>query len=85
MESLLGEEQVSSCQPSVATQKRFKFWSDCWITLECLQEFLEAIFLVLAIESLLYESNNRSRQTRITVEKGYNIWSDCWIALKVLQ
>jgi hypothetical protein len=85
MESLLGEEEVSSCQISVTAQKRLNFWSDRWITPECLQEFLKAIFLVVGIESLLCESNIRSRQTRITVEKGYNIWSDCWIALKVLQ
>ena len=61
MESLIGEEQVSSCQTSVTAQKRLNFSSDNWITPECLHEFLEAIFLVVGIESLLCEANVRSR------------------------
>ena len=51
MESLLGEEQVSSCQTSVTAQKRFNFTSDRWTPPEFLQEFLEAIFLVVPMKS----------------------------------
>jgi len=40
--------------------------------IECLQEFLEAIFLEVAIESLLYEVNFWSRQTRVTAHKASN-------------
>jgi len=63
MESLLGLEHVSSCQTSVTAQMRCNFLSDRCITPEFLQEFMEAIFLVVATESLLYEANVRSRQT----------------------
>jgi hypothetical protein len=84
MESLRAEEEVSSFQISVTAQKRLNFWSDRWITPECLHEFLEAIFLVVPTESLLCEANIQSRQTRITGEKGSNFWSDRWIELKVL-
>jgi len=61
MESLIGEEQVSSCQTSVTAQKRLNFLSDRWITPDCLQEFLEAIFHVVVVEFLLCEANVRSR------------------------
>jgi hypothetical protein len=66
MKTLLGEEQVSSCQTSVTAQKRFNFRSDRWIPPEFLQEFLKAIFLVVDIPSLPYEANVWSRQTRVT-------------------
>jgi hypothetical protein len=72
MEALLGEVQVSSCQSSITTQKRLNFLSDRWITPEFLLEFLEAIFLVVAMESLLCEANFPSRQTRITAKKCSN-------------
>jgi len=84
MESLLGEEQVWSCHTIVTAQKRLNFLFDRWITLEFLQQFLEAIFLVVTMESLLYEAKVRSRQTRLTAQKGYNFWSDRWIVLKFL-
>jgi len=72
MESLLGEEELSSCQTTVRVQKRLNFSSDNWITPEFLQEFLEAIFLVVAKESLLCKANVQSRQTRVTPQKGSN-------------
>jgi hypothetical protein len=61
MESLLGEEQVWLCQTSVTTQKCLNFLADRWITPEFLHEFLETIFLVVAIECLLYKAKIRSR------------------------
>jgi len=84
MEALFGEEQVSSCQTTVTTQKYLNFLSDRWITPEFLQEFLKAIFLVVVMESLLCEAKVRSRQTRVTAQKGSNFWSDRWIMLKFL-
>jgi hypothetical protein len=59
MEALFGEEQVLSCQTTVTAQKHLNFLFDCWITPEYLQEFLEAIFLVVAMESLLCEAKVR--------------------------
>jgi hypothetical protein len=85
MESLLGEEQVSSCQTSVTAQKRLNFWSDHWITPEFLQDFPEAIFLAVAIKSIRCEAKVRWRQTRVTTQKGSNILSDRWIVLKCLH
>ena len=84
MESLLTEEQVLSCQISVTAQKNLTFWSDRWITPECLQEVVEAILLVVAFETQLCKGNVRSHQMRVTAEKGYNFWSDRWIVLKFL-
>jgi sulfur relay (sulfurtransferase) DsrC/TusE family protein len=85
MESLLGEEQVSSCQTTVTAQKRLNFLSDRWIVLKFLQEFLEAFFLLVAMKSLRCEAKVRSRQTRVTAQKGSNVSSDRWIVLKFLQ
>jgi hypothetical protein len=85
MKSLLGEEQVSSSQSSITAPKRLNFWSDRWITPQFLQEFLEAIFRVVALISLLYEAKVRSRQTRVTAQKGSNFLSDRWIVLIFLQ
>jgi hypothetical protein len=85
MESLLGEQQVSSCQTTVTAQKSLNFLSNRWITPEFLQDFLEAIFLVVAMKSLLYKAKVRSRQTRVTAQKGSNFLSDRWIVLKFLQ
>jgi hypothetical protein len=61
MESLLGDEEVSSCQTTVTAQKHLNFLSGRWITPEFLQEFLEAILLVVSMKSLLYEATVRSR------------------------
>jgi len=68
MESVLGEEQVSSCQTSVTAQKRLNFWSNRWITPEFLQEFLEAIFLVVDTQSLPYKAKVWSRQARVMAQ-----------------
>jgi len=74
MESLLGEEEVSLCQTSVTTQKHLNFWTACWITPEFLQEFLEAIFLVVVMESLLCEEQVSSSRTGIAAQKRLNVW-----------
>jgi hypothetical protein len=85
MESLLVEEEVLSRKTQITAEKGHNFWSDCWISLQYLQLFLEALFLLLPIESLLGEEEVLSRQTGITAEKRHNFWSECWIALIYLQ
>ena len=66
MESLIGEEEDSSCHTTVTTQRHLNVLSDRWIAPEFLQEFLEAIFLIETMESLLCEANVRLCQTRVT-------------------
>jgi hypothetical protein len=55
MESLLVEEDVLSCQTRIIAEKGHNFWSDRLIALKFLQEFPEAIFLVVPMDSLLVE------------------------------
>jgi len=56
MESLLGEEEVSSLETRLPVRKGHNFLSDLWIALKFLQEFAEAVFLVVDVESLLGEA-----------------------------
>jgi hypothetical protein len=60
------------CQNSITAQNRLNFWSDRWITLKFLQEFLEDVFVIVGMESLLNEAEVPSRQTRETAQKGSN-------------
>ena len=46
--------------------------SDSWITLKFLQEFLEAVFVGVAIKTLLGDKEVWSGQTRVTTPKGPN-------------
>ena len=85
MQSIPCEANVCSRQTRVTTEKRFNILSDCWIVLKFLQEFLEALFLLVAMKSLRCEAKVRSRQTRVTAQKGSNFWSYRWIVLKFLQ
>ena len=85
MESLLVEEEALWSQTRMTGEKGYKFWSDHWIAVQVLEQFLEFVFLVLPMESLLVEVDVMLRQTGIKGEKGHNFWSDRWIALKVLQ
>jgi hypothetical protein len=85
MESLPVEDDVMWRQTGIKAEKGHKIWSDRWIAVQVLQQFLEGVFLVLPMESLLVEDDVMSRQTGIKAEKGHNFWSDRWIALKVLQ
>jgi len=85
MESLLVEYDVMSRQTGIKAEKGYKFWSDRWIAVQVLEQFLEFVFLLLPMESLLVEVDVMLRQTGIKAEKGHNFWSDRWIALKVLQ
>jgi len=65
MESLLVEDDVVSRQTGIKAEKGLKFWSDRWIAVQVLKQFLEAVFLALPMESLLVEVDVMSRQTGI--------------------
>jgi hypothetical protein len=47
MESLLDEEEVLSRQTEITAEKGYNFWSDRWIALNVLHEFLEAVVVVV--------------------------------------
>jgi hypothetical protein len=68
MESLLVEEEVLLRQTGITAENGHNFWSGRWIALIFLQEFLEALFLVVPVESLLVEEEVLSHQTGITAE-----------------
>jgi hypothetical protein len=72
VESLLGESEFSSFETRVPVRMVINFWSDCWIALKFLQEFPEAVFLVVDVDSLLGESEVSSLETRVLVRKGHN-------------
>jgi len=72
MESLLVEDDVMSRQTRIKAEKGHKFGSDRWIAVQVLQQFLEAVFLVLPMESLVVEMDVMSRQTGRKAERGHN-------------
>jgi len=72
VESLLGEAEVSTVETKVPVRKGHNFSSDRWIALKFLQEFPEAVFLVVDVESLLGEVEISSLKTRVPVRKGHN-------------
>jgi hypothetical protein len=51
--------------------------------LKCLHEFLEAVFLCVALDSLL--DDEEVRQPSVTCQKGHNVLSSRWIAFKFLH
>ena len=53
--------------------------------LKRLQQFPEAVFLVVAMEALLSEGQVSLCQTTVTAQKHLNFLSDRWITLKILQ
>jgi len=69
----------------VTAQKGHKFLSDSWIALKYLEEFIEVVFLGVALESILGDREVWSGETRVTAQKAQNFLSDSWIALKVLE
>jgi len=69
MESLLDELEVLLLQTGIIVEKGHNFWSDRWIAMKVLQEFLKAVFIVLPVESLHVEEEVLSRKTGITTEK----------------
>ena len=69
MECQLDELEVLSFQTGITVEKGYNFWSDPWIAMKVLQQFPEALSLVLPMESLLVEEEVLSRKTGITAEK----------------
>jgi hypothetical protein len=67
VESLLGEAEVSTVETRVPVRKGHNFLCHRWIALKFLQEFPEAVFLVLDVESLLVKSEVSSLETRVPV------------------
>jgi hypothetical protein len=72
VESLLVKSEVSSLETRVSVRKGNNFLSDRWIALKFLQEFSEAVFLVVDVESLLGEPEVSTVETRVPVRKGHN-------------
>jgi hypothetical protein len=81
--------RVSSGQTRVPAQEVHNSWSDRWIVLKFLLEFLEAVFLSVALKLLLENHNiwsgHTKNQTRVPAQEVRNSWSDRWIVLKFLQ
>jgi len=71
VESLLDEAEVSTLETRVQLRKGHNFRSDRWIALKFLQEFPEAVFLVVDVESLLGEAAVSSLETRVPIRKGH--------------
>jgi hypothetical protein len=72
VESLLGEEEVSSLHTRVPVRKSHNFGSDRWISLKFSQEFPDTIFLGVDVESLLDEEEVSSLDTSVPVRKDHN-------------
>jgi hypothetical protein len=72
VESLLGEADDSSLETRVPVRKGHNFLCDRWISHKFLQEFPDAVFLVVDVESQLCEAEESSLETRIPVRKGHN-------------
>jgi len=72
VESLLVEVEVSSLETTIPVRKGHNFQSDRWIALKFLQEFPDAVFLVLDVESLLGEAEVSSLETTVPVRKRHN-------------
>jgi hypothetical protein len=51
MESLVGEDEVLSCQTGITPEKDHNFLYNCWIALKVLQKFPEAVFLEVPKQS----------------------------------
>jgi hypothetical protein len=62
---ILGEVEVWSRQIRITVQKGHNFWSDRWIAIKFLLEFLESVLLGVDLELLLGEAEVLSRQTRV--------------------
>ena len=72
MESLIGKAEISSFETRVPVRHGYNVWSDRWISLNCLQEFPDAVFLGVDVESLLGEEEVSSLETRVAFRNGHN-------------
>jgi nucleoside phosphorylase len=76
VESIFGDEEVWSRQARVTVRTGDNFWSERWTAIKILQEFPDALFLVVDVESIIGDEEVWSRQARVTVRTGDNFWSD---------
>ena len=76
-------------QTRVQTQNVHNSWSNRWIELKFLQEFLEVVFLGEALKSLRdvngVWSGQTTDRTRVSAQDVHNFWFDRWIVLGFLQ
>jgi hypothetical protein len=70
VESLLSDAEVSSLETGVRVRKGHNFGSDHWMSLKVLQEFPDAVFLLVDVESLLGDAEVSSTATIVPVPKG---------------
>jgi hypothetical protein len=70
VESLLGEAEVSSLGTRLPVRKGHNFRSDGWIALKFLQEFPDAVLLVVDVQSLLGEAEVSSLETRVPIRRA---------------
>jgi hypothetical protein len=80
---------VSLGKTRVPAQEVHISWSDRWIMLKFLDEFLEAVFLGVTLKLLLDTNNFWSGKTKdhtgVPAQEVHNSWSDRWILLNFLQ
>jgi hypothetical protein len=72
VESILGEEEVWSCQARVMVRRGHNVLTDRWIVIKFLQVFPDTLFHIVDVETILGEEEIWSRQARVTVRKGNN-------------
>jgi len=63
-----------SSQTEITAEKGNNFWIDCSIALNVLQEFQEAVVVVVPPEFLFSEEYGLPRHTKTTAKKGYNFY-----------
>ena len=80
---------VSSGHTRVPAQYVINSWSDRWIVLKFLQEFINVVFHGIALKLLLDTQSiwkgHTKNQTRVPAQEVRNSWSDRWIVLKFLH
>ena len=56
----------------VCAKKGHKYWSDRWIALKFLLEFLNVVFFKRSMESLFSEEEVSLGHIRVTIQKNHN-------------
>jgi len=74
MESLLDEKEVLSPQTEITAEKGYNFWSDHWIALNVLHEFLEAVVVVVPTESLIVEEYGCSARPKQQLKRAITFY-----------
>jgi hypothetical protein len=74
MESLLDEEEVLLRQTEITAEKGYKFWSDRWIALNVLHEFLEAVVVGVPTKSLVVEEYGCSARPKQLLKRAITFY-----------